>query len=245
MSKYTRDDCERATIFFQLPLTLTVWRHQNSITTWLWISTNRSKSGFQNKIQVLKSKTAQIFMKSWKDQVTMYFFLALCCNLWFSLSWIIGSRPFNKLRRFAHLVICFKHTVGDEIFQIALKFWGSMRIFQNEARLGHYFPQGISVSIFCLRYFPSFNQSALFCHIFGNKILIFLLQGLREVIPHVHQSRKLSKIETLSLAKNYIMALTNVICKLCSSFMKYWCKRQPKMLENQNPFHSRFKSKAA
>ena len=38
-------------------------------------------------------------------------------------------------------------------------------------------------------------------------------QGLREVIPHVHQSRKLSKIETLSLAKNYIMALTNVICK--------------------------------
>ena len=40
-----------------------------------------------------------------------------------------------------------------------------------------------------------------------------LLQGLREVIPHVHQSRKLSKIETLSLAKNYIMALTNVICK--------------------------------
>ncbi|TRY68242.1 hypothetical protein TCAL_07469 [Tigriopus californicus] len=39
-------------------------------------------------------------------------------------------------------------------------------------------------------------------------------QGLREVIPHVHQSRKLSKIETLSLAKNYIMALTNVICEM-------------------------------
>ena len=38
-------------------------------------------------------------------------------------------------------------------------------------------------------------------------------QELREVIPHVHQSRKLSKIETLSLSKNYIMALTNVICK--------------------------------
>jgi len=36
-------------------------------------------------------------------------------------------------------------------------------------------------------------------------------QDLREVIPHVHQSRKLSKIETLSLSKNYIMALTNVI----------------------------------
>ncbi len=43
--------------------------------------------------------------------------------------------------------------------------------------------------------------------------LVSALQGLREVIPHVHQSRKLSKIETLSLAKNYIMALTNVICK--------------------------------
>ena len=47
--------------------------------------------------------------------------------------------------------------------------------------------------------------------------LSFFSQGLREVIPHVHQSRKLSKIETLSLAKNYIMALTNVICK-------YWKK---------------------
>ena len=45
------------------------------------------------------------------------------------------------------------------------------------------------------------------------------LQDLREVIPHVHQSRKLSKIETLSLSKNYIMALTNVICKfLLSSY---------------------------
>jgi hypothetical protein len=44
-------------------------------------------------------------------------------------------------------------------------------------------------------------------------------QGLREVIPHVHQSRKLSKIETLSLAKNYIMALTNVICKYYTSIL--------------------------
>ena len=43
--------------------------------------------------------------------------------------------------------------------------------------------------------------------------ILYLFQSLREVIPHVHQSRKLSKIETLSLAKNYIMALTNVICK--------------------------------
>ena len=47
-------------------------------------------------------------------------------------------------------------------------------------------------------------------------------QQLREVIPHVHQSRKLSKIETLSLAKNYIMALTNVICKYTSMYSLLW-----------------------
>ena len=39
-------------------------------------------------------------------------------------------------------------------------------------------------------------------------------QGLREVIPHVRLERKLSKIETLTLAKNYIMALTNVVCDM-------------------------------
>ena len=39
-------------------------------------------------------------------------------------------------------------------------------------------------------------------------------QGLREVIPHVQLPRKISKIETLTLAKNYIKALTNVICEL-------------------------------
>lgn len=39
-------------------------------------------------------------------------------------------------------------------------------------------------------------------------------QALREVIPHVSMERKLSKIETLTLAKNYIMALTNVICDM-------------------------------
>ena len=55
-------------------------------------------------------------------------------------------------------------------------------------------------------------------------IYTILFQSLREVIPHVHQSRKLSKIETLSLAKNYIMALTNVICKyFISSFFSH-CK---------------------
>lgn len=39
-------------------------------------------------------------------------------------------------------------------------------------------------------------------------------QELREVIPHVNLDRKLSKIETLTLAKNYIKALTNVICNI-------------------------------
>lgn len=39
-------------------------------------------------------------------------------------------------------------------------------------------------------------------------------QGLREVIPHVRYGRKLSKIETLTLAKNYIKSLTNVICEM-------------------------------
>ncbi|KAL3875501.1 hypothetical protein ACJMK2_033447 [Sinanodonta woodiana] len=38
--------------------------------------------------------------------------------------------------------------------------------------------------------------------------------SLREVIPHVTLERKLSKIETLTLAKNYIKALTNVICEM-------------------------------
>ncbi|CAB3384959.1 protein dimmed [Cloeon dipterum] len=39
-------------------------------------------------------------------------------------------------------------------------------------------------------------------------------EQLRQVIPHVKMERKLSKIETLTLAKNYIMALTNVICDM-------------------------------
>lgn len=39
-------------------------------------------------------------------------------------------------------------------------------------------------------------------------------QELREVIPHVTMDRKLSKIETLTLAKNYIKALTNVVCEM-------------------------------
>ncbi|CAN0282620.1 unnamed protein product [Lampetra planeri] len=39
-------------------------------------------------------------------------------------------------------------------------------------------------------------------------------QGLREAIPHVRRGRKLSKLETLTLAKNYIEALTGVIGRL-------------------------------
>ncbi|XP_057366981.1 protein dimmed-like [Daphnia carinata] len=39
-------------------------------------------------------------------------------------------------------------------------------------------------------------------------------EELRTVIPHIQVERKLSKIETLTLAKNYIMALTNVICDM-------------------------------
>lgn len=49
---------------------------------------------------------------------------------------------------------------------------------------------------------------------FQVKISFTPLQALREVIPHVAMERKLSKIETLTLAKNYIMALTNVICDI-------------------------------
>lgn len=40
-----------------------------------------------------------------------------------------------------------------------------------------------------------------------------LFQSLREVIPHIKKERRLSKIETLTLAKNYITALTDVITK--------------------------------
>lgn len=46
-------------------------------------------------------------------------------------------------------------------------------------------------------------------------------QALREVIPHVTMERKLSKIETLTLAKNYIMALTNVICDMRGEQLPY------------------------
>lgn len=48
-----------------------------------------------------------------------------------------------------------------------------------------------------------------------------MFQSLREVIPHVKKERRLSKIETLTLAKNYIMALTNVICDMRGEAIPY------------------------
>lgn len=39
-------------------------------------------------------------------------------------------------------------------------------------------------------------------------------QGLREICPHVKNGRKLSKIETLTLARNYILSLTEMIVKM-------------------------------
>ncbi|CAK7304751.1 Class A basic helix-loop-helix protein 15 [Vulpes lagopus] len=41
-------------------------------------------------------------------------------------------------------------------------------------------------------------------------------QALREVIPHVRADKKLSKIETLTLAKNYIKSLTSTILTMSS-----------------------------
>ena len=38
--------------------------------------------------------------------------------------------------------------------------------------------------------------------------------SLRMVIPHVHKNQKLSKIETLTLAKNYISSLTIELYKI-------------------------------
>ncbi|KFR10354.1 Class A basic helix-loop-helix protein 15, partial [Opisthocomus hoazin] len=39
-------------------------------------------------------------------------------------------------------------------------------------------------------------------------------QALREVIPHVRAENKLSKLETLTLAKNYIKSLTSIILNM-------------------------------
>ncbi|EEB19867.1 basic helix-loop-helix protein mist1, putative [Pediculus humanus corporis] len=64
-------------------------------------------------------------------------------------------------------------------------------------------------------------------------------EQLREVIPHVKMERKLSKIETLTLAKNYIMALTNVICEMRGeekpyTFLDVECSSNESGMSEQN-----------
>ncbi|XP_073959799.1 protein dimmed-like [Choristoneura fumiferana] len=47
-------------------------------------------------------------------------------------------------------------------------------------------------------------------------------EDLRRVIPHVKKdNRSLSKIETLTLAKNYVKALTNAICSMRGEVPRY------------------------
>lgn len=46
-------------------------------------------------------------------------------------------------------------------------------------------------------------------------------QALRDVIPHKRLERKLSKIETLTIAKNYIMILADSICELRGEYLTY------------------------
>ncbi|XP_041746784.1 class A basic helix-loop-helix protein 15 [Coregonus clupeaformis] len=44
-------------------------------------------------------------------------------------------------------------------------------------------------------------------------------QALREAIPHVKMDKKLSKIETLTLAENYIKSLTSIILGMSSAHL--------------------------
>ncbi|XP_030035937.1 class A basic helix-loop-helix protein 15 [Manduca sexta] len=47
-------------------------------------------------------------------------------------------------------------------------------------------------------------------------------EDLRRVIPHIKKdNRSLSKIETLTLAKNYVKALTNAICSMRGDVPRY------------------------
>uniref|UniRef100_A0A9J7YJ34 Class A basic helix-loop-helix protein 15 n=3 Tax=Cyprinus carpio TaxID=7962 RepID=A0A9J7YJ34_CYPCA len=46
-------------------------------------------------------------------------------------------------------------------------------------------------------------------------------QALREAIPHVKTDKKLSKIETLTLAKNYIKALTTIILGMSNACLPH------------------------
>ncbi|XP_037074845.1 class A basic helix-loop-helix protein 15-like [Pollicipes pollicipes] len=65
--------------------------------------------------------------------------------------------------------------------------------------------------------------------------------SLREVIPPVRGAeRRLSKIDTLTLARNYIMALTNVICELKGaskpfSFLDQFTPTPEEQLEEARP----------
>lgn len=52
---------------------------------------------------------------------------------------------------------------------------------------------------------------SLYSSLFYCCCYIYIIQSLREVIPHIKKERRLSKIETLTLAKNYITALTEVV----------------------------------
>ncbi|KAG5680932.1 hypothetical protein PVAND_010408 [Polypedilum vanderplanki] len=56
-------------------------------------------------------------------------------------------------------------------------------------------------------------------------------QSLREVIPHVKKERRLSKIETLTLAKNYINALTEVV--VANSNGGFHSSQQPNNCNNE------------
>lgn len=69
----------------------------------------------------------------------------------------------------------------------------------------------------------NYNAISMFitCIVNEVKIMFIWFQSLREVIPHVKKERRLSKIETLTLAKNYIMALTNVICDMRGEAIPY------------------------
>lgn len=60
-------------------------------------------------------------------------------------------------------------------------------------------------------------------------------QGLREVIPHVRYGRKLSKIETLTLAKNYIKSLTNVICEMRGESAPYVVSERDGGVKDDDP----------
>ncbi|XP_012666303.1 class A basic helix-loop-helix protein 15 [Otolemur garnettii] len=57
-------------------------------------------------------------------------------------------------------------------------------------------------------------------------------QALREVIPHVRTDKKLSKIETLTLAKNYIKSLTATILTMSSGRLPGLEGQGPKLYQH-------------